>query len=69
MGMFDSFYVEVDSQPMELQSKRFSCVLGDYQRGDFVDGAMPGVHVFFVPISLDEHGKRIYGEKPEYSRQ
>jgi len=69
MSMFDSFYAEVDGHQVVLQSKRFSCGLGHYHRGDFVDGAMPGVQVFFVPIGLDEHGKRFYGEGPAGSRQ
>jgi hypothetical protein len=63
MGMFDSFFVDVDGHPVELQSKRFACGLGHYHRGDFVDGALPGVRVFFDELMLDENSTPVYGDK------
>lgn len=63
MGMFDSFHIEIENHPLALQSKRFACLMKNYHRGDFVDGAMPGVGVFFDEILLDEQGKEVFGEK------
>ncbi|QEP43629.1 hypothetical protein D5085_11150 [Ectothiorhodospiraceae bacterium BW-2] len=62
MGMFDSFYVEIDGREQALQSKRFDCLLNDYYRGDLVSGSMAGVQVFFDEIYLDSNGKYAYGE-------
>ena len=63
MGMFDSFYVEIDGREVELQSKRFECGLDHYRHGDWVAGALPGVRIFFDLLFLDENGKLVYGEQ------
>jgi len=69
MGLFDSFYVEVDGREVELQSKRFERGLGHYRPGDFVAGCLPGVRVFFETLFLDGNGKPIYGAKREAGLQ
>ena len=69
MGMFDSFYVEVDGREFELQSKRFECGLGHYRSGDFVAGCLPGVRVFFETLFLDGNGKPMYGAEREAGLQ
>jgi hypothetical protein len=65
MGMFDSFFVEVDGRELELQSKRFESVLGQYRSGDFVAGCLPGVRVFFESLFLDQNGNPMYGADRE----
>lgn len=60
MGMFDSFYIEVDGHEQELQSKRFDCVLSHYRLGDWVSGSLPGVKVYFDRLFLGDSGKRVY---------
>lgn len=60
MGMFDSFYVELDGREQELQSKRFDCYLNHYRLGDWVVGSLPGVRVYFDPLWLDGEGKQVY---------
>ena len=69
MGMFDSFYVEVDGRELELQSKRFECGLSVYRLGDFVAGCLPGVRVFFETLFLDGNGKPMYGAERESGLQ
>ncbi len=60
MGMFDSFYIEVDGHEQELQSKRFDCVLSHYRLGDGVSGSLPGVRVYFDRLCLGGDGKQVY---------
>jgi hypothetical protein len=60
MGMFDSFYIEVDGKEQELQSKRFDCVLSHYRLGDWVSGSLPGVRVYFDRLYLGGDGKLVY---------
>ena len=69
MGMFDSFYVEVDGRELELQSKRFECGLSVYRLGDFVAGCLPGVRVFFETLFLDGNRKPMYGAERETGLQ
>jgi hypothetical protein len=52
MGMFDSLYIELDGQELEVQTKRFDCGLGSYRVGDWIDGAPPGIRVYFDNLSL-----------------
>jgi hypothetical protein len=61
MGMFDSFYIDLDGHEQELQTKRFDCVLGHYRLGDWVSGSLPGVRVYFDRLWLDGAGRRVYG--------
>lgn len=44
--MFDAFIVEIEDKTIELQTKRFECVLYHYRVGDVVDGAPRGVQVY-----------------------
>jgi hypothetical protein len=60
MGMFDSFYIELDGREQEIQSKRFDCVLEHYRLGDWVSGSLPGVRVYFDSLWLDATGKQVY---------
>ena len=60
MGMFDSFYIEVDGHVQELQSKRFDCVLSHYHLGDWVSGSLPGVRVYFDRLYLGDDGRQVY---------
>ena len=68
MGLFDSFYVEVDGREVEVQSKRFECGLGHYRPGDFVAGCLPGVRIFFESLSLNDKGQPIYGAERQNGR-
>jgi hypothetical protein len=68
MGLFDSFYVEVDGREVEVQSKRFECGLGHYRPGDFVAGCPPGVRVFFESLLLDDNGQPLYGSERQNGR-
>ena len=68
MGMFDSLYIELDGQQLEVQTKRFDCGLGVYRFGDWIDGAPPGIRVYFDSLTFDETGKRVYQPPAEASR-
>ncbi|HRP97809.1 MAG TPA: hypothetical protein PL143_16330 [Rhodocyclaceae bacterium] len=61
MGMFDSLIVDLDGRDLEVQTKRFDCVLGRYRVGDWVQGAPPGVRVYFDRLDLDDAGRLVYG--------
>ena len=60
MGMFDSFYIELDGREQEIQSKRFDCCLDHYRLGDWVSGSLPGVRVYFDSLWLDATGRQVY---------
>ncbi|MFZ0788031.1 MAG: hypothetical protein WAM94_00200 [Chromatiaceae bacterium] len=68
MGMFDSLYVVLDGKETEVQTKRFDCALASYRLGDCVDGATPGVRVYFDLLDIDASGKLIYGRSDEAVR-
>jgi hypothetical protein len=68
MGMFDSLYVVLDGKETEIQTKRFDCALASYRLGDCVDGATPGLRVYFDPLDIDASGKLIYGRSDETVR-
>jgi len=68
MGMFDSFYIELDGREQEIQSKRFDCVLEHYRLGDWVSGSLPGVRAYFDSLWLDATGKQVYQE-PDCARK
>jgi hypothetical protein len=36
MGMFDTFYLQVNGRTLDVQSREFACFLDDYRLGDFV---------------------------------
>ena len=60
MGMFDSLYIELDGRELEVQTKRFECVLRCYRVGDWIDGAPSGIRVYFDTLTLDETGRSVY---------
>ena len=60
MGMFYSLYIELDGREQEIQTKRFDCVLNHYRLGDWIDGSLPGVRVYFDRLWLDGTGKQVY---------
>jgi hypothetical protein len=62
MGMFDSFYVEIEGREVELQTKRFDCVLDYWHLGDTVGGAPAGLRVYVDGLRLDAEGRQVYGE-------
>ena len=62
MGMFDSLYIELDGREQEIQTKRFDCILNNYRLGDWIDGSLPGVRVYFDRLWLDGTGKQVYQE-------
>lgn len=62
MGMFDTFLVPVQGHLVEVQTKRFDCVLGEYRYGDVVAGAPGGIRVYFDQVRLDEDYQPIYGQ-------
>jgi hypothetical protein len=68
MGMFDSFIVEIEGNPVELQTKRFDSVLCSYRIGDVVGGAPGGVQVYLDKVGLDASGKPVYPEEKIVSR-
>jgi len=69
MGMFDSFYIELDGREQEIQSKRFDCVLQHYRLGDWVSGSPPGVRVYFDSLSLDANGRQVYRAEDNCERK
>ena len=68
MGMFDSLYIVLDGRETEVQTKRFDCALASYRLGDCIDGAAPGVRVYFDERDLDASGNRVYGRSDEAAR-
>jgi hypothetical protein len=68
MGMFDSLYIALDGRETEVQTKRFDCALARYRLGDCIDGAAPGVRVYFDERDLDASGNRVYGRSDEAAR-
>lgn len=68
MGMFDSLYIELDGQELEVQTKRFECILRQYRVGDWIDGAPPVIRVYFDTLSFDGNGKRVYRATDESAR-
>jgi hypothetical protein len=68
MGMFDSLYIELDGRETEVQTKRFDCALASYRLGDCVNGATPGVRVYFDELDLDASGNLVYGRSDEAAR-
>lgn len=61
MGMFDSLILEAKGQRLAIQSKRFARMLAEYNVGDSIEGAEPGVRVYFHHCKLDESGRLVYG--------
>ena len=68
MGMFDSFYVEVEGKSIELQTKRFDRVLEHYRQGDVVGGAETGVRVYLDQIGFDAEGKHTWSDDEQVRR-
>lgn len=68
MGMFDSLSIAIDGQETEVQTKRFDCCLGCYRIGDCVDGASPGVRVYFDELDIDQNGRLVYGRTEDAAR-
>ena len=68
MGMFDSLYVVLDGRETEVQTKRFDGALASYRLGDRIDGAAPGVRVYFDERDLDASGNQVYGRSDEAAR-
>ena len=69
MGMFDSFYIELDGREQEIQSKRFDCGLNNYRLGDWIAGSLPGVRVYFDRLWLDGTGKQVYRADDDCERK
>jgi len=63
MGLFDSFYVDIDDREVEVQTKRFDQVLQRYRVGDVVSGAPAGVRVYVDSVGFDVDGARVYREE------
>lgn len=60
MGMFDTLMIELDGRELEIQTKRFDCILETYRTGDWIAGAAPGIRVYFDILQLDADGKLVY---------
>lgn len=60
MGMFDSLNIELDGRELEIQTKRFDCILETYRPGDWIAGATPGIAVYFDILHLDDDGILVY---------
>lgn len=65
MGMFDSLIIEIHGHAVEIQTKRFDCVLQHYHPGDVVSGAPAGVRVYFDSLRIDENYQHVYGDERE----
>lgn len=61
MGMFDSLKIELDGRELEIQTKRFDCILETYRLGDCIAGATSGITIYFDILHLDANGKLVYG--------
>ncbi len=68
MGMFDSFYVEIAGKSIELQSKRFDCVLEHYRQGDVVSGAEAGIRVYLDHAGFDAEGEHTWRDEEQVRR-
>jgi len=68
MGMFDSLCIELDGRELEIQTKRFDCALDYYRVGDCIDGAPPGIRVYFDVLHLDAKGAPVYDPAAERTR-
>lgn len=60
MGMFDSLNIELDGRELEIQTKRFDCILETYRQGDWIAGATFGIAVYFDVLHLDANGRLVY---------
>ncbi len=60
MGMFDSLIIELEGRELEIQTKRFDCILETYRPGDWIAGAAPGIRVYFDVLQLDGNGNLVY---------
>lgn len=60
MGMFDSLLVPLGDREVEVQTKRFDCVLTTYRVGDLVSGAAPGLRVYFDQRRIDANGRPVF---------
>ncbi|MCD2452753.1 hypothetical protein GO003_020415 [Methylicorpusculum oleiharenae] len=58
--MFDSFHIELDGRDLEIQTKRFDCILETYRQGDWIAGATFGIAVYFDVLHLDADGRLVY---------
>jgi hypothetical protein len=58
----------LDGRETEVQTKRFDCAFATYRLGDCIDGAAPGVRVYFDERDLDASGNRVYGRSDEATR-
>ncbi len=58
MGMFDTLLISFENETLELQSKRFDCILQTYTQGDVVSGAGSGIQIFYDEVDLDDTGKQ-----------
>lgn len=67
MGLFDSFLIQIDGHPVELQTKRFYCDLARWRLGDVVAGAPAGIRVFFDRLRLDAAYRVEYSDTAEAS--
>lgn len=63
MGMFDSFLIDHAGKTRYVQTKRFTNELNHYRPGDLVDGAPPGVRVFFIRMQWDAQGELRYTDE------
>jgi hypothetical protein len=68
MGMFDSLRIELDGRDLEVQTKRFDCILDHYRPGDWIGGAPAGIRVYFKILNLDATGALVYCADAECAR-
>lgn len=68
MGMFDSLRIELDGRDLEVQTKRFDCILDHYRPGDWIGGAPSGIRVYFDILNLDAKGALVYRADAECAR-
>jgi len=64
MGMYDTLLIPFENETLELQSKRFDCILQTYTQGDVVSGAGSGIQIFYDEVDLDDTGKQCNHNSP-----
>lgn len=56
MGMFDTFIVEINNKEVEIQTKRFDCILQEVRVGETMNGTPMGLQFFYdIDTINDKH--------------
>jgi len=56
MGMFDTFIIEINNEEVEVQTKRFDCILQEVRVGETMNGTPMGLQFFYdIDTINDKH--------------